>query len=83
MEFALPERPTPPLNIENVPIAARIKTIQAFINKLEYNHTNQNYFNLCKARPYVTTTCLLLLSSHPCRHSTKDVTLPGNVKKTT
>ena len=52
MDFCIPERPTAPLNIENVPIASRIKMIQQFINKLEYNHTNQNYFNLSKARPY-------------------------------
>jgi len=52
VDFCIPERPTAPLNIENVPIASRIKMIQQFINKLEYNHTNQNYFNLSKARPY-------------------------------
>ena len=52
VEFPIPERPTPPLNIEHVPITNRIKLIQSFINKLEYNHTNQNYFNLSKARPY-------------------------------
>lgn len=52
VEFPIPERPTAPLNIENVPIASRIKMIQQFINRLEYNHTNQNYFNLSKQRPY-------------------------------
>ncbi len=28
------------------------RLLQNFISKLEYNHTNENYFNLSKARPY-------------------------------
>lgn len=49
-----PPRPHPPVFSKSTPVHVRLQRIQEFIYQFEYNHTDANYFNVAKDRPYMS-----------------------------
>ncbi|KAK3261646.1 hypothetical protein CYMTET_29455, partial [Cymbomonas tetramitiformis] len=49
--LAPPLRPTLAAGLDKLPVKQRLHNLQNFISSFEYNHTNDQYFNVRKNRP--------------------------------